>query len=59
MGGVEKIAPETILQSQDSSSSFLSSRMLSKHPLDGPVKIVKRFADPCSSPDFDHLISEF
>lgn len=59
MGGVEKIAAETILQSQYSSSSFLFSRMLSKHPLDGLVKIVERLANPCGRPVFDHLISEF
>ena len=58
-GEWKKIAAETIPQIKAPSSSFLSISMLSKHPLDGPVKIVKRFADPCSSPDFDHLISEF
>ncbi len=58
-GEWEKIAAETILQIKPSNSSFLSSRMLSKHPLDSPVKIVKRLADPCGRPEFDHLISEF
>ena len=43
----------------NSSSSFLCLKLLSKHPLDGIVKIVKRLANPCSSPVFDHLISEF
>jgi hypothetical protein len=33
--------------------------MLSKHPLDGPMKIVERLADPCGCPEFGHLISEF
>ena len=59
MGGVEKIAAETILQIKASSSSFLSFRILSKHPLDGLVKIVKRLANPCGRPDFDRLTSEF
>jgi hypothetical protein len=54
-----KIAAETILQIKASNSSFLSSRMLSKHPLDSPAKIVKRLANPCGRPEFDHLISEF
>jgi hypothetical protein len=58
-GSGKKVAAEMILQINASSSSFLFSRMLSKHPLDGPVKIVKRLANPCGRPEFDHLISEF
>ncbi len=45
MGAVGKIAAEMIPQIKASSSSFLSSRMLSKHPLEGPMKIVKRLAN--------------
>jgi hypothetical protein len=59
MGVARKITAEMILQIKASSSSFLSSRMLSKHPLDSPVKIVKRLANPCGRPEFDHLIPEF
>jgi hypothetical protein len=59
VGVARKIAAETILPIKASSSSFLSLKMLSKHPLDGPVKIVKRLADPCGGPEFDHLISAF
>jgi hypothetical protein len=58
-GSGKKVTAEMILQIKASNSSFLSLRMLSKHPLDGPMKIVKRFADPCGRPEFDHLISEF
>jgi hypothetical protein len=58
MGGVEKVTAEMILQIKAPSSSFISLRMLSKHALDSPVKIVKRLADPCGRPEFDHLISE-
>ena len=58
-GSRKKVAAEMILQINASNSSFFSLRMLSKHPLDGSMKIVKRLADPCGRPEFDHLISEF
>lgn len=59
MGVARKIAAETILPIKVFSFSFLSLRMPSKHPPDGPMKIVKRLADPGGRPEFDHLISEF